>query len=291
MVKKLSQLYLDARRALLKTEDPQSASMIARNLLCHVSGMTQEQILADQERYASEAVCQGMEDSLNRVLSGEPLAYVLGQWEFYGLPLYVTADVLIPRDDTCAVASLAINRALFLKEDPRILDLCTGSGCIGLAVASRVKDARVTLADISREALAVAKRNVTRSHLSARVSCVQADALGKPPAFLGKFDMIVSNPPYITTEEMHALPFSVLHFEPHLALHGGDDGLVFYRSIIANYTEALKPGGFLCFEFGMGQGNAVCALLESNGFTILERSRDYNDRERAVIAQYSRKEI
>ena len=288
---KLSQLYLEARKALMATEDPQSASLIARNLLCFASGKTQEQILADREMYASDAVCQAMQDALQRVLAGEPLAYILSEWEFYGLKLYVDRNVLIPRDDTCAVTALAINQALFLKEDPRILDLCTGSGCIGLAIASRVKDARVTLADISRDALAVAKKNVTRNHLSGRVSCVQADALSKPAAFLGKFDLIVSNPPYITSAEMEALPNSVKAFEPHLALHGGEDGLVFYRSIIENYTEALKPGGYLCFEFGMGQGDDICRLLEAKGYTILERSRDYNDRERACIAQYGRKEV
>ena len=108
--------------------------------------------------------------------------------------------------------------------------------------------------------------------------------------FLGKFDMIISNPPYITGQEMRELPRSVADFEPHLALYGGEDGLEFYRAIIENYTEALKPGGFLCFEFGMGQGDDVCRLLEMKGYTILERSRDYNDRERAAIAQFGRKE-
>jgi release factor glutamine methyltransferase len=223
-------------------------------------------------------------------MDGEPLAYVLGEWEFYGMTLYVDKNVLIPRDDTCAVTSLAVKQGLFLEKDPRILDLCTGSGCIGLAVANRVKDARVTLADISRDAMAVAKKNIVRQHLTGRVSVVQADAMGKPPAFLGKFDMIVSNPPYITTKEMGELDHSVKDYEPHLALHGGDDGLDFYRAITKNYAAALKPGGFLCFEFGMGQGNDVCRILEQNGYTILERSKDYNGVERAVIAQLDRKE-
>ena len=274
----------------MAAEDAQSAGYIARQLLCHVSGKSQEQILADRDLYASEEICASLDFAAARALAGEPLAYILGEWEFYGLKLYVDKNVLIPRDDTCAVTALAINKGLFLSEDPRILDLCTGSGCIGLAIASRVKDARVTLADISREALAVAKKNVTRNRLSGRVSCVQADALKKPAAFLGKFDMIVSNPPYVTASEMKELPGSVSNYEPHLALYGGDDGLDFYRSIIDNYTEALKPGGYLCFEFGMGQGDAVCALLTAKGYTILERSRDYNDRERAVLAQYGRKE-
>lgn len=290
MVKKFSQLYLEARRAFMEIEDQQTASLLARNLLCYVSGKSQEQIVADREKYACEAVCEAMESSVQRILAGEPLAYVLGEWEFYGMTLYVDHNVLIPRDDTCAVAALAIKKGLFLDQDPRILDLCTGSGCIGLAVANRVKDAKVTLADISRDALAVAKKNITRHKLTGRVSCVQADALTPSPAFLGKFDMIVSNPPYVTTKEMEELPGSVKDYEPHLALHGGTDGLDFYRAIVKNYTKALKPGGYLCFEFGMGQGDDVCAILERNGYTILERSRDYNDRERAVLAQYGRKE-
>ena len=290
MVKRLSELYLEARRVLSQQEDRQTASLLARNLLCHVTGKNQQQLIADMENYASEKVCDELNQCMERILAGEPLAYVLGQWDFYGMTLQVEPSVLIPRDDTCAVTELAIKKALFLAQSPRILDLCTGSGCIGLAIAHRVKDARITLADISKDALTVAKKNITQQKLSGRVSCVSADALGEPAAFLGKFDMIVSNPPYITTQEMTELPDSVKNFEPHLALHGGDDGLHFYRNIAAKYKNALKPGGYLCFEFGMGQGDAVCEILEMNGYTVLERTRDYNDRERAVVAQYCRKE-
>ena len=286
MVKKFSQLYLEARRAFMEKEDQQTASLLARNVLCYVSGKSQEAIIADRDKYACEAVCDAMETAVKRIVKDEPLAYVLGEWEFYGIPLYVDHNVLIPRDDTCAVTALAIKKGLFLDQDPRILDLCTGSGCIGLAVATRVKDARVTLADISKEALAVAKKNIVRNKLSGRVSCVQVDALKPATAFLGKFDMIISNPPYITTTEMGELPVSVKDYEPHLALHGGEDGLDFYRAIIQNFTGSLKPGGYLCFEFGMGQGDSVCDLLTGSGYKIIERAKDYNDRERAVIAQY-----
>ncbi len=291
MVKTYGELYLETRRALLHSEDADTAGFLARELLCFATGKTKEQVIAHREHYASEQICEKMLLLTQRLLNGEPLAYVIGQWEFYGMKLLVNPNVLIPRDDTCAVTDLAISQALFLNSNPRILDLCTGSGCIGLAIASRVKDAKVTLADISKEALQVAKINVTAQKLSGRVSCVQANALEKPAAFLGKFDMIVSNPPYITTEEMDALPKSVAAFEPHLALHGGGDGLDFYRAITENYSHALKPGGYLCYEFGMGQGDAVCGILEENGYTILERSRDYNDRERAVLARYDRKDV
>ena len=271
-------------------DDNETASLLARNLLCYVTGKTQEQVIADREMYASEDTCKSMEQLVQRVVDGEPLAYILGQWDFYGMTLHVNENVLIPRDDTCAVTALAIKKSLFLDSNPRILDLCTGSGCIGLAVAHRVKDAKVTLADVSKDALAVAKKNITDQKLSARVSAVQADALKEPPAFLGKFDLIVSNPPYITTKEMEDLPHSVKDYEPHLALHGGEDGLDFYHAIASNFRQALKPGGFLCFEFGMGQGDAVCAILEMNGYTVLERSSDNNQIERAVIARYDRKD-
>ena len=247
MVKKLSELYLEARRILSQQEDKQTASLLARNLLCHATGKSQQQLIADMESYASDAVCQEMNRCVERIASGEPLAYILGEWDFFGMTLQVNPSVLIPRDDTCAVTEMAIKRALFLDQSPRILDLCTGSGCVGLAIANRVRDARVTLADISKDALAVAKKNITLQKLSGRVSCVSADALDAPAAFLGKFDMIVSNPPYITTKEMSELPDSVANYEPHLALHGGEDGLDFYRNIARNYKAALKPGGYLCF--------------------------------------------
>ena len=290
MVKKYSDLYLECRRALMQQEDAPTAGLMARNLLAVFSGKTQEQILAGRDLYAGEELCKKMDDATQRILGGEPLAYILGEWDFYGLRLHVNEHVLIPRDDTCAVVELAINRALFLPETPRILDLCTGSGCIGLAIASRIRDARVTLADISREALAVAKSNIVSHKLTGRVSCVGVDALKNPPAFLGKFDMIISNPPYITGEEMKDIPVSVKDYEPHLALFGGLDGLDFYRAIAANFRSVLKPGGFIAFEFGDGQGDDVCRILIENGYTILERTKDFNDRERAVLAQYGRKE-
>ena len=290
MVKKYIDLVLETRKALLQQEDMEIADMWAKHLIAHVSGKSVHSLLLDRDAYADDTVIQEVQKGLDRLLSGEPLAYVLGEWEFYGLKLLVSPDVLIPRDDTVAVASLAISQGLFLDKDPRILDLCCGSGCIGLAVASRVKDAKVTLADLSQKALNVAKQNVALNHMTGRVRCFQADATKPAPAFLGKFDMIISNPPYITGQEMKELPRSVFGFEPHMALYGGEDGLEFYRAIAENYTPALKPGGYLCLEFGMGQGDDVCRILAEHGYTILERTRDYNDRERAVLAQYGRKE-
>ena len=285
MVKTLSELYLDAQKTLSLKEDPQIATSYARQLMYHFADITPAQFLANRDALADDSLCGKMDAAVHRLLQGEPIAYVLGQWDFYGMTLEVNPSVLIPRDDSCAVTDLAIKKSLFLDTTPRILDLCTGSGCIGLAIAHRVKDARITLGDISEEAMAVAKRNIKNQKLSGRVSCVKVDALSKPPAFIGKFDLIVSNPPYIAAKEMQTLDRSVKDYEPELALYGGTDGLDFYRRIAENFKDALKPGGYLCFEFGLGQGDDVCRILEDNGYTVLERTRDYNERERAVLAQ------
>lgn len=290
MVSTYAQLYVGARKALLAQEDVSTAAFLSRQLLCSFSGKSTEYILANPNETVSEEICDRVWDGVKRILDGEPLAYVLGEWEFFGLKLVVSPSVLIPRDDTCAVTELAVKQAMFLNQDPRVLDLCCGSGCIGLAIASKVKDARIALGDLSMDALQIAKKNIALNKVGGRVSCVHVNAMEPATAFLGKFDMIVSNPPYITGQEMEELPHSVKDYEPHMALFGGEDGLDFYRAIVKNYSPALKPGGYLCFEFGMGQGDAVCAILESNGFTILERKKDYNDRERAVLAQYGRKE-
>ena len=284
MVSTYGQLYLVARRMLTASEGEQAANT-ARELLCIASGKSAEQILAHREMYASEQVCQRMAELVDRKATGEPLAYILGEWDFYGMHLYVTPDVLIPRDDTMAVTEAAIHLALSLPQNPRILDLCTGSGCIGLAVAKRIKDARVTLGDISEAALRVAKKNVQAQKLTGRVSCLQVDACKPASRFLGKFDMIISNPPYVTEAEMQDLEPSVRDFEPHLALDGGPNGLRFYREILINYTPALNPGGVLCFEFGMGQHEAVCELLRQWEYEEITCKCDARGVIRAVTAR------
>ena len=284
MVKKYADLYLDARKALLPKEG-QFASNVARELICAASGKTAEQMIADRELYASEEVCELAESFVKRYLKGEPMPYILGQWDFYDMTLTVTPDVLIPRDDTNVVTELAIKKALFLEQNPRILDLCTGSGCIGLAIAKRVKDARVTLGDVSQAALRVARRNAQDVKLAARVKCLPIDVNKPAQEFLGTFDLIVANPPYVTSAEMKTLDPSVRDFEPHLALDGGEDGLDYYRAIIDNFSSALRPGGYLCFEFGLGQENAVCALLLRGGYEIIETRKDTADITRAVLAQ------
>ena len=290
MVKKYAELYLDARRALLPTEGAR-AGFLARELLAAASRQSVESVLAHKELYASEEVEGRLNAYLLRVRAGEPLAYLLGVWPFHGLTLTVTPDVLIPRDDTEAVTELAIHAVkLCPVERPRVLDLCTGSGCIGLAIARRVRDAKVTLADVSQAALRVARRNVTDLKLGGRVTCVPLDVRKPAAPFLGKFDLIVSNPPYVTTAEMETLDPSVRDYEPHLALHGGEDGMDYYRAITQNYTAALRPGGWLALEFGMGQENAVCEILQAAGYEIAELREDNSGIVRAVLARFGEPE-
>ncbi|MBQ6798871.1 MAG: peptide chain release factor N(5)-glutamine methyltransferase [Oscillospiraceae bacterium] len=282
MVKRYQELYLEARKALLPTEGEQAA-MIARELLCKFSGKSQAQMLADRELYASEEIGDRMEDAVRRILAGEPLPYILEEWDFCGLTLRVTKDTLIPRDDTTAVTDLAAELMEGMGDNPRVLDLCTGTGCIGIALADRIPNARVTLADVSAAALEVAKSNA--APYAPRISCVAADVRKTPPVYLKNYDLIVSNPPYITEQEMKELPDSVRAFEPSLALYGGEDGLDFYRWIVKNYTSVLKPEGYLCFEFGMGQEKDVCSILEQGGYRVLQLRRDARGIIRAVSAQ------
>ena len=284
MVKKYGELYLNARKTL-RTCEGDNAGVYARELLSLASGKSVAALLADRELYASEAIEEKLNAYLARVLAGEPLAYILGEWSFYGLPFQVTPDVLIPRDDTMAVTDLAIEAARTYPAPQRVLDLCTGSGCIGLALAHCVDTARVTLADVSEAALRVAKQNTANLRLKSRVTAFSVDVLQPAPKFLGQFDLIVSNPPYVTTKEMAKLDVSVWAYEPHLALEGGEDGLDFYRAILQNFDAALRPGGTICFEFGYGQETALTALLQAAGMEEITLRKDLRGVVRAVSAR------
>ena len=273
MVKKYGDLYLQARRALLPTEG-ENAAAAARELLAFASGKSVAAVLADANLYASEQIEADLNGYVNRMLAHEPLPYILGQWNFYGISLEVTPDVLIPRDDTMAVTDLALEVLRTGHPLPRVLDLCCGSGCIGLAIAHQLPDAHVTLADISRPALAVAKRNIKRLKLMNRVTAIGLDAKKPAPSFVGTLDALVCNPPYVTAEEMTQLEPSVRDYEPALALDGGADGLDFYRAVAENFTRLIASGGYLCFEFGLGQHVAVSMILQEYGYTDIVLRKD-----------------
>lgn len=278
------ELYEAAKLALQKV-DGENAQFTAQQIVAAATDRTVSQLVADYPLSVFQRDILKVSKMVERHLRGEPLAYILGEWEFHGLRLRVTPDVLIPRDDTEAVCSLAIDRARLLPKNPRVLDLCAGTGCIGLAIANRVRDARVTLGDVSPEAIRIAKLNTRENRLTGRVTCVTLDVKEPAPKFLGTYDLIVSNPPYVTAAQMEELDPSVRNYEPRLALYGGLDGLDFYRAIVKHYTPLLRPGGALCFEFGMNQEADVCQILMAGGYELKKLVRDTGNRARAVMAE------
>lgn len=274
MPKTYNDLYLDGRRVLMQA-GIEAAALEARELLCYAADKDKDSFYRDSRLYAGGDVEERFRELLERRVEGEPAAYLIGEWEFYGIPLDINRSVIVPRSDTELIAERAIELADQAGEGCRVLDLCTGSGCIGLAVAKHVPKARVVLADLSEEALHVARSNARRNELLRRVVCVRADALNPPPnALLGAFDVIVSNPPYIPSGDIPGLDRSVRDFEPHSALDGGRDGLDFYRSITEFWKDALRPGGALIFEVGFDQADPVEQLMAQQGYHDIDTRLD-----------------
>ncbi len=272
-MKTYNDLYLDARRQH-KAAGEENAQLEARELLCFASGKSREEFFRDLRLYATDEVEERMAGVLSRRIQGEPVAYIIGEWEFYGLTLEVNRDVLIPRMDTEVLAEQAILAARSVGEGARVLDLCAGSGCVGLAVAANAPGCRVTLGELSENALAVCKRNVRSCGLGTAVTCVRADALEAPPGLFRDFDVIACNPPYIPSGDIPGLDVSVKDYEPRMALDGGADGLEFYRAVIPLWRSALRQGGRLLLEVGEGQSSEVERLLAEYGYDEIRAFRD-----------------
>ena len=274
-------LYLDIRQQLRKA-GIEAATLEARELVCFGTGKSREDLARDGGLYASPELEAQVRDLVDRHLAGEPVAYLIGEWEFYGLPLDISPDVLIPRSDTEVLAGQAIEYIQTLGEC-RVLDLCAGSGCIGLAVASQVPQARVVLGEYSDAALKICRQNIRRNGLTGRVVPMRADAREKPERALGEFQCIVSNPPYIPRADVETLDASVKDYEPHLALDGGEDGLDFYQTISGKWKDALVPGGRLYFEVGIGQADTVLRIMRAQGFGDIQVVKDLHDIPRVVF--------
>lgn len=273
-------LYLEIRRQL-RAADSGDPTLEARELVAFACGKTKEELLRDSRLYVTPEVEARVRALVQRHLDGEPTAYLIGEWEFYGLPLDISRDVLIPRPDTEVLAGLAID---FVKTQGacRVLDLCAGSGCIGLAVASQCPESRVVLGELSEGALRICRQNIRCNGLSGRVVPMQMDALAPPPAQLGEFRCLVSNPPYIPAGDIPGLDPSVRDYEPHMALDGGADGLDFYRNLAREWKNALTVGGKIFLEVGIGQADDVLRLLRAQGFGDLEITKDLNGIPRVV---------
>jgi len=257
-------LYLEIRRRLRKAGSP-GADLEARELVCFGSGKTREEFYRDGSIYTSPATEAAVHALTDRHINGEPVAYLIGEWEFYGLTLDVNESVLIPRIDTEVLAEAAIS---YVKGQGacRVLDLCAGSGCVGLAVAANAPECQVLLGEISEAAARVCRQNIRRCGLTGRVSVMTMDALEPPPRSIGEFQCIVCNPPYIPKADIETLERSVKDFEPYLALCGGEDGLDFYRAVTHKWKEALAENGRIYFEVGIGQADEVLRLMRGAGF-------------------------
>lgn len=266
-------LFLDTR-ARLKKAGIDAAQLEAREILCYASDKSREQLYRDMSLYVSASLERRVEELVQRRLAGEPVAYIIGEWEFYGIPLNISSDVLIPRDDTEILAERAIQHTKRAGAGARVLDLCAGSGCVGLAVATQVPECRVVLGELSEGALRICKQNVRRNELNARVTCLSVNAMEPPVSALWDFDVIACNPPYIPTDDIAGLDSSVKDYEPLMALDGGADGLDFYRFIAAKWKGALRLGGALIFEVGIGQAPQVEEILAKNGYENIQTVAD-----------------
>ena len=258
---------------ILAAAGREEAAQTARLLLCHVLGFNFTDYVLAREDLLSSRDAARYEELLTRRASGVPLQYLTREQNFCGLSLYVDERVLIPRQDT----ECLVEEVLRDGERGALLDLCTGSGCIPLALLKHGNFSCALGADISAEALAVAETNRARTGLPLLLR--QSDLFSEIPK---RFDVITANPPYIESAEIESLSVEVRDHEPRLALDGAADGLAFYRRLAAESGAHLKPGGRLYLEIGMAQGAAVASLLEAAAFSDIQIIRDLAGRDRVV---------
>lgn len=283
MVRTVNDLYLETRRSL-RNARIEGAELEAKLLLCHALHCTKEQLLARMQMYTGEAVQKELLAFTQRRLQGEPVAYITGMWEFCGLDMEVSPAVLIPRSDTEVLVEEAFKLLRSQKKnDARILDLGCGSGCIGIALGHFFPGSRITLVDVSPEAVEITKRNIARNGMARRCAVLEGNILESPPMRMGEYDLLVSNPPYIASAEIDRLDASVRDYEPRLALDGGDDGLAFYRSILSRWLSVLSDSGSVIMEIGEGQAEAVMELMHQAGLQSVRSAKDNYGTERIVL--------
>ena len=283
-MKTYNELYLSARN-LLRQYGVEGCTLEARLLVAQAAGKSTADLLRDMNLYTTPAVEAKVTDYLARRLRGEPVAYITGSWEFYGLPMTVTPDVLIPRMDTELLVDTAKELLVGRKMDARILDLCCGSGCIACALGHELPASKLVAVDISASALEVCRKNLASNRISSRCLTIQADATAAPPLSIGSFDMIVSNPPYIESTEIMTLDSSVRDYEPIWALDGGADGLRFYKGILKYWKSLLRPGGYILFEVGETQAETVYDMSLAAGFAAADIRKDTQGISRVVIGK------
>ena len=272
----------------LTTKGIESPRFSAELLLSHVLGLKRIELYTQFNKSVAAEQLAGLRDLVKRAGQDEPVAYLTGKTEFYSLELAITRDCMIPRPET----ELLVQRAIeFLRTRDGlqfVCDLCTGSGCIAVAIAKNFSAARIIATDISDAALAVAEANVEKYQLKERITLLCGD-LFEPlvrPLDVDKFDLIVCNPPYVSSAEYEELDKNVKDYEPRLALHAGEDGLDIYRRLVAKIDKFLKPNAALMLEIGYAQGPAVRELLEQTGaFAEIKIEKDLHNNDRIAIAE------
>lgn len=278
----LRELYLKGRKSF-EENGFECPGIETRAILAGSLGTEPPEIYAHPERRVPPERAEAFYGLLRRRLAGEPLAYVTGRREFCSRPFAVTPDVLIPRPETETLAELAMETAGRM-ENPRTLDLGTGSGCLAVTLALEARGCEVFASDVSAAALGVAKKNAL-AH-GARVRFVRSDLLG---CFAkSSFDIIISNPPYVSEAEYGELCPQIRRYEPPAALLGGEDGLSCVRKIAATAGRALREGGFLLLEIGAGQAESAGRALSENGFSDIRFRSDIGGVSRVVKATWKK---
>ena len=263
---------------------PERAHQDAETLMRHALGKDKAWIISHRDEEISDGDAASLRDLVARRSTGQPIQQIIGETEFYGLPILVTPDVLIPRPETEHLVEKIVELApLFPK--PRIVDVGTGSGAIAIAIAHEWTSAVITATDISASALQLARRNAERTGFADRIRFLQGDLLAAVAH--ERFEFVVSNPPYVPLGDRESLAVEVREHEPPLALFAGADGLDVCRRLIPATLAVLEPGGFLLMEIGHGQSNPIAALLADAGFERIEFVPDLQGIPRVACAQRS----
>lgn len=261
----------------LTEHEIENAEWESRALLCDQLGLSLGDFLLQKTKPIPEKEADLFDTKIDRRCQHIPLQHILGKAYFYGLEFTVNENVLIPRPET----ELLVEHALkHLQAGMSVLDLCTGSGCIAVTLTDQCSGIHTDASDISPDALEIAKANALRHHTT--VTFIQSDLFEQ---IHNRYDLIVSNPPYISLAEMETLMPEVKEHDPHLALYGGTDGLDFYRKIVKNAPEHLKDNGLLMMEIGAGQAAAVSKLLNENDYTDIQIIKDLNGLDRIVTGR------
>ncbi|MBT4888604.1 MAG: peptide chain release factor N(5)-glutamine methyltransferase [Rhodospirillales bacterium] len=275
-------MAVDAVAKKFKQVGIDGARLDARLIVTHGLGVEPQKVLTHPELSIAPEDCQKIIEMAHRRIQREPMSHILGEREFWSMDFKVTADTLTPRPDTETLVDVVLSKVAKLPTDSKlgILDLGTGTGCILLTLLSEIPNANGIGVDISEAALSVAHANASSLGLLGRAAFSQGhwgDGLE------ACFDIVVSNPPYIPAQDIHTLSAEVSKYEPRSALDGGEDGLDAYCDIAADLKRLLKPGGFACFEVGIGQAEDVSKILSDSGFTKNEIHSDLSGIERVVL--------